>query len=158
MNTNSEDLREKAYKIWRTREAEESERRRQEGKVAIWLERGPNDAETFTKEHQAELHDIIGALHKDGIELEAPFMAVDAADAIGGYTGQLVISLAQSASPFLLAALVAWLKGRPPRKVRIEFHANGKVKTIEAQTDDQVLSLVKTLDKEARAKVQKTRK
>jgi hypothetical protein len=57
-----------------------------------------------------------------------------------------------------MAALVAWLKGRPPRKVRIEFHANGKVKTIETQTDDQVLSLVKALDKEARAKVQKTRK
>jgi len=50
MITNSEDLRETSYKIWRAREAEKRERRRQEGKVAIWLERGPNYAETFMKE------------------------------------------------------------------------------------------------------------
>jgi hypothetical protein len=79
---------------------------------------------------------------------------VDAADAVGGYTGQLVISLAQIASPFLTAALVAWVK-RPSRKVRVEFHPNGKLKTIEAQTDEQVLSIAKALDQEARARVPK---
>jgi hypothetical protein len=36
---------------WKAHEAEESERRRQAGQVAIWLGRGPDDAETFTKDH-----------------------------------------------------------------------------------------------------------
>src|SRR5690348_3393653 len=130
MSTNSEDWKDQSYKAyvakWRAREAEESEHRRQEGKVAIWLERGPADAETFTKEHQVELHGIVDALRKQGVELEAPFLAVDAANAVGGYTGQLVVALAQIASPVVMAVLVAWLK-RPGRKVRVEFHPSGKV-------------------------------
>lgn len=142
---------EAACKRWAAERAEESERRRQAGKIAIWLERGPDNAETFTHEHQVELRTVVDALRKEGLELEAPALAVDAADAIGGYTGQLIISLVHAASPFLTAALVAWLK-RPGHRVRVEFHPNGRLKTIEAQTDDQVLSIAKALDEEARVR------
>jgi hypothetical protein len=37
----------------------------------------------------------------------------------------------------------------------VEFHPNGKLKTIEAQTDEQVLSIAKALDQEACARVPK---
>ena len=115
---------------------------------------GPDDAETFTEEHQVELRAVVDALREQRVALEAPFLAVDAADAVSGYTGQLIISLVQASSPFLTAALVAWLK-RPGRKVRVEFHPSGKVKTIEAQTDEQVLAIAAALNQEARARVPK---
>jgi hypothetical protein len=82
---------------------------------------------------------------------------VDAVDAIGGYTGQFVISFVSVASPFLTAALVAWLHGKLGRKVRVEFHPDGKLKTIEAQTAEQVLSIAKALEEEARARAPKTK-
>jgi hypothetical protein len=61
------------------------------------------------------------------------------------------------ASPVLTAALVAWLKGGPGRKIRVEFHLGGKVKTVEAQTEEQILSLAKALNQEAQAEVSKTK-
>jgi hypothetical protein len=160
-DSNSDGWKDEAYKAyvakWQAHEAEESERRRQAGKIAIWLDRGPDDAKTFTREHQIELHEVVDGLRKQGVELETPFLAVDAVDAVGGYTGQLVISLAHIASPFLTAALVAWLK-RPGRKVRVEFHPNGMLKTVEAQTDEQVLSIATALNQEARARLPKAAK
>jgi hypothetical protein len=158
MNGQSEkdELYQASVAMWKAREAEESEQRRREGKIAIWLARSPSDAETFTKEHQVELHGVVAALREHGVELEAPFLAVDAVDAVSGHTGQLIVSLAQIASPVVTAALVAWLKGRPGRKVRVEFHPSGKLKTIEAQTDEQVLSIAAALDQEARAKIPKS--
>ena len=157
MSPSADEMREEAYKAYVARrqafEAAESERRRQAGQVAIWLDRSPDDAETFTRQLQAELYEVLGPLLRDKeLEIEAPFMTLDSADAVSGYIGQLIIPLAQIASPVLTAALVAWLKGRPSRKVRVEFHPSGKVKTVEAQTEEQVLSLAKALDQEARAR------
>jgi hypothetical protein len=151
----SKDLKEEAYKVWRARAAEESEQRRQQGTVALWLERDPNEAGTFTHECQSELHEVVSVLREQGIEFEAPFLAVDAVDAVCGYTGQFIISLAQVASPVLTATLVAWIKRNPSRKIRVEFHPSGKLKTIEAQTDEQVLSIAKALDQEARVAARK---
>lgn len=148
----------KAFARWAAEAAEESERRRQEGKIAIWLERGPNDAEAFTEEYQAELSEVLSPLLRDkGIEVEAPALAVDAIDAVGGYTGELIVALASIASPLITHVLVAWLQRKPGRKVRVEFHPSGKVKTVEAQTEEQVLSIAKALDQEARARVPKAK-
>ncbi len=162
MSPNSDDWKGEIYKAyvakWEAHEAKEAARRMQEGKIAIWLGRAEDDAPTFTHEHQAELRDVLGALHDKGIELEAPFMALDAADAVSGYTGQLIISLAQIAAPVLTAALVAWLKGRPGRKVRVEFHPDGKVKNVEAQTPEQVLELVRAASQEAESQAPKKKK
>jgi hypothetical protein len=132
-------------------EAEQSEHRRQAGQVSIWLDRSPNDARTFTRPFQAELYEVIGPLLREKeLKVEAPFMALDSADAFSGYIGQLIIPLAQIASPIVSAALVAWLK-RPSRNVRVEFYPSGRVKTVEAKTTEQVLSIVKEVDQEARA-------
>jgi hypothetical protein len=122
------------------------------------LERGPNDAEPFTKEYQVELDEALSPLVRDtGVEAEAPALAVDAVDAVGGYTGELIIALASIASPLITHVLVAWLQRKPGRKVRVEFHPSGKVKTVEAQTEEQVLTIAKALDQEARARVPKAK-
>jgi hypothetical protein len=128
---------------WAARESEEAERRREEGKIAIWLGRADDEAPTFSHDHQAELRHVLSALRDKGVEPEAPFMTLDAADAVSGYTGQLIISLAQIAVPVLTAALVAWLKGRPGRKVSVELYSDGKLRKAEAQTEEQVLKLMK---------------
>jgi hypothetical protein len=155
-------MREEAYKAYVARrkahEAEESENRRQTGQVAIWLDRSPDDARTFTRDHQAELYEVIGPLLRDKeLKVKAPFMALDSADAVSGYIGQLVIPLAMIVSPVVTHVLVAWLQRKPGRKIRVEFHPNGKVKTVEAQTEEQVLSIAKALDQEARAKATKAK-
>ena len=159
MSPKFDDWKDEAYKAyvarWAAQEAEEAERRRQEGKIAIWLERAPDDAETFTKEHQGELHGVVDALREKGVELEAPFMAMDAADAVSGYTGQLIIALASIAIPALTTALVVWLKGRAGRKVRVQFYPDGKLKNVEAQTPDQVVELVKAVRPEPDAQAPK---
>jgi hypothetical protein len=119
------------------------------------LERSPDDAKTFTRDHQAELHEVLGPLLRDKeLKVEAPFMALDSAGAVSGYTGQLIIALASI--PAITKVLVAWIQRKPGRKVRVEFHPSGKVKTIEAQTAEQVLSLAKALDQEARARETKS--
>lgn len=117
MNSKPEHWRDELYKAyverWQAREAAESESRKQAGKISIWLERASDDADTFTAEHQAELRAVVTALRDQGIGIEAPFMAMDAADAVGGYTGQIVIELIKAASPLLTGAVIAWLKGGP---------------------------------------------
>jgi hypothetical protein len=150
------DEKDKAFARWAAERAEQSERRGQEGKIAIWLERGPDDANEFTKEFQAELDKVLYPVVRDkGLEVEAPSLAVDAVEAVGGFTGQLIIDLAKIAAPVLTAALVAWVKGKPGRKIRVEFHPSGKVKTVEVQTVEQVHSIIKTVDQEARARTPK---
>jgi hypothetical protein len=160
MNPNPEDWKDEIYKAyvakWRAYEAEESERRRREGKIAIWLERSPDDAETFTKEHQAELRGVVGAIREKGVELEAPFMAVDAVDAVSGYTGELIIAI--TSIPAIAQVLVAWVKRKSGSKLRVEFHPDGKLKSVEAQTEKQVLSIAEALEREGRAKGTKAKK
>ena len=159
MSPKPDDWKDEAYQAyvakWRAHEAAESERRRQEGKIAIWLERGPDDSETFTKEHQLALHTVVDVLRDQGVNVEAPFTTLDSADAVGGYTGQLIVPLIQAASPFLTAAVVAWVKGRSGRKIRAEFYPGGQIKSIEAQTEEQVLSIAEAFDHEARTKSSK---
>lgn len=149
-----DEIKKAAFARWEAEAAAESERRRQEGKIAIWLERAEDDAPTFTREGQNELHSIVHML-RDERELEAPFLAVDAADAISGYTGQLIITAALIAAPVLKDALVAWIKGRATRKVRVEFHPNGKLKRVEAQTEEQVLEVIEAIRHEAEPSVSK---
>jgi hypothetical protein len=141
---------------WAAEAATESERRRHDGKIAIWLVRAPDDAEEFTRDLQAELDKVLSpVVHEKALGVEAPALSVDAIDAVGGYTGQLIIDLAKIVSPVLTAALVAWVKGKPGRKVRVEFHPSGKLKAVEAQTEKRIHSIIQTVDQEARAKTPK---
>ena len=161
MSPSPEEWKEEAYKAyverWTAERAKESERRRQAGKIAIWLERSPDDAETFTKDHQAELRGVLDPILRDkGLEVEAPFLTLDSVDAVGGYTGELIIALASI--PAIAQVLVAWLQRKPGREVSVEFHPSGKVKTVKAKTEEQVLSIVNTLNQEVRARASKAKK
>lgn len=161
MSEGSDNWKNELYEAYVARqqafEAEESEQRRQQGKVAIWLEPGPTDGHTFTREHQDVLGAVVGDLRKHAEDLDAPFMALDSIDTVGGYTGQVIIPIIQAASPVLTAVVVAWIKGKPGRKVRVQFHPSGKLKTIEAETEEQVRSLAEALDQEARVRVPKSK-
>lgn len=90
------------------------------------------------------------------LEIEAPALAVDSVDVVGGYTGELIIAVASI--PAIAQVLVAWVQRKPGRTVRVEFHPSGKVKTVEAKTEEQVLSIVNALDQEARARASKAKK
>jgi hypothetical protein len=134
----------------------QSEIRRQAGQVTIWLDPSPDDANTFTKEYQAELREVLGPLLRDKeLEVKPRIGVLDSVGAGGGYTGEFVIALAFIHS--IIKVLVAWIQRKPGRKIRVEFHPSGKVKTVEAQTEEQILSLAKALDREARAEVPKTK-
>ena len=132
----------------------QSEIRRQAGQVTIWLDPGPDDAKTFTKEHQAELREVLGPLLRDKeLEVKPRIGVLDSVGAGGGYTGEFVIALAFIHS--ITKVLVAWIQRKPGRKIR--FHPNGQLKVVEAHTEKQILSLVKALQQEARAEVPKTK-
>ena len=125
MSPSHGELREEAYKRWAAERAAESERRRQAGKIAIWLERSPDDAETFTKDHQSELREVLDPILRDkGLEVEAPALAVDSVDVVGGYTGELIIALASIQAT--ARVLIAWLQRKPGRTVRVEFIQAGR--------------------------------
>jgi hypothetical protein len=68
----------------------------------------------------------------------------------------LIIALASI--PAIAQVLIGWLQRKPGRNVRVEFHPSGKVKTVEAKTEEQVLSIVNALDQEARAGASKAKK
>jgi hypothetical protein len=97
-----------------------------------------------------------GILRDKELEIEAPALAVDSVDVVGGYTGELIIAVASI--PAIAQVLVAWVQRKPGRTVRVEFHPSGKVKTVEAKTEEQVLSIVNALDQEARARASKAKK
>ena len=137
-------------------EAAQSETRRQAGQVAIWLDPSPDDAKTFTKEHQAELHQVLGPLLRDkGLEVKARVVALDSADAVGGYTGEFVIALAFI--PAITKVLVAWIQRKPGSGVSVEYYPDGTTKKIKAQTTEEFHSLTNVLGQEVRAKAPKTK-
>jgi hypothetical protein len=164
MRPDAEDWKDEAYKTylarWQAEEAEESERRRQQGKITIWLERGPGDPETFTREHQAELGEVLRAFRSEGVEVDAPFMTMDSPDAGGGYTGEFIVALAAIAAvakPFA-TIISAWVKAKTGRKARVEFFPDGSPKRIEATSDDEVISIFEAVQSETKRKPTKKAK
>ncbi len=76
-------------------------------------------------------------------------MTLDAADAVGGYTGEISL-LISAIGPVLTGILVAWLHAKAGRKVRLK---DGDIE-VEAQTSQQVKDLY-TFAQEQRAKQKK---
>ena len=149
MNTGNSDWKDEAYKAyltkWEAHEAQEAARRRQDGQIAIWLKPAEEDAPVFSHEQQAELRAFVKVLREQEIEPRAPMMALDSAEAVGGYTGQFIIALAQVAAPVLTAALVTWINGKLGRKIIIEFYPGGSVKKVEAQSSEQAMAMLATV-------------
>jgi hypothetical protein len=150
-----EELKKEPYEAYVARQKEQSEIRRQAGQVAISLDPSPDD-KTFTKEYQAELREVLGPLLRDKGLIKPRVVALDSADAVGGYTGEFVIALA-SVSQIVTHALIAWIQRKPGKGVTVEYYPDGTTKKVQAQTAEQMLSLAKVLDQEARAKVPKAK-
>jgi hypothetical protein len=92
---------------------------------------------------------VQGLLRDERIDAASTYMSLDTSGPVEGYVGEFIIPLAQIAAPGITAIVGAWLHARFGRKVRIEFYADGNVKRAEAQTPEQVISLIKAARHEA---------
>jgi hypothetical protein len=94
-------------------------RRDNVGKVRFYLVNASDDPPTSSTEGQIHLRSVIAALKENKIEADAPFLAVDSVDAVGGYTGEIAV-LASAFGPVLTGILCAWLQSKAGRKVRLK--------------------------------------
>jgi hypothetical protein len=117
--------------------------------VKIALVRSSDDPTLFSSEFQTEVQNMRSSFRQQGIEADTPFMVMDAPAAGGGYLGEFIMQVAQIGVPAVAGIVGAWLHGRFGRKVRVEFHADGKPKRIEAQTPEQVISIIEITRREA---------
>lgn len=142
------DWKKEALEAIAARWAEEEATWRKEnvGKVRFYLVNASDDSPTFSTEGQVVLRSVMIALKENKIEADAPFMTLDSADAVGGYTGEIAV-LIQAFGPVLTGILGAWLQSKAGRKVRLK---DGDIE-VEAHTVDEVGKLLDMLA-ERRAK------
>ncbi len=128
------DWKDEAFRAFARRWADEEAdwQRNNPGKLKIYLKNASDEPEAFSVQGQASLRDVIASLKKNKIETDAPFMTLDSADAVGGYTGEIAI-LATAFGPVLTGILVAWLQMKAGRKVRLK---DGDIE-VEAQTVEE---------------------
>lgn len=133
------DWKEEAFRAFAARWAEEEAEwwKSNPGKVKIHLENASNEPPTFSVQGQASLQDVIASLKKNKIEADAPIMALDSVDAVGGHTGEIAV-LATAFGPVLTGILVAWLQAKAGRKVRLK---DGDIE-VEARTIEEVGKLL----------------
>jgi hypothetical protein len=135
----SHDWKKEAFEAFEAKWAEEEAKWRGEnvGKVRLYLLNASDDAPTFTADGQDVLRSVMAALKENEIKADAPFMTVDSADAVGGYTGEIAVFV-QAIGPVLTGILGAWLQSKAGRKVRLR---DGDIE-VEAQTVDEVSKLL----------------
>lgn len=129
-----------------------------QAEIKIRLVGSSDDPPLFSPETQADIQGVRNALRNDGIDAAAPFMVVDSADAGGGYLGEFIIPLAQFGAPAIAVIVGAWLRGRFGRKVRVEFFADGRLKRVDAQTTEQVTSVIEAARRKAQPRPKKQAK
>lgn len=136
------DWKEEAFRAFTARWAEEEAEWQKQNpeKVKIHLVSAPDEPPTFSVQGQQNLQGVIAALKANEIEAETPVMALDSADAVGGYTGQITV-LIQALAPALAVAVGAWLQSKAGRKVRIK---DGDIE-VEAATVEDVTKLHKQI-------------
>lgn len=79
-------------------------RRENPGKVRFYLLNAPDEPPTFSAEGQSALRKVLLALRDNHIDMVAPIMALDSADAVGGYIGEIAV-LIQALNPILTGIL-----------------------------------------------------
>jgi hypothetical protein len=103
------------------------------------------DPNFLGKKYQSELQSIRQSLQKDGVEFSSSDTKMDSPAAGAGWVNELIIPIAQIGVPAVVGIGVAWLHGRFSRKVRLEFYADGKPKRIEAETPEQLISIIEEI-------------
>nr|WP_057929968.1 hypothetical protein [Burkholderia ambifaria] len=116
---------------------EEHWRRDNPGKVRFYLVNAVDEPPTFSVEGQAALRGVVSALRENGIKADTPVMALDSAEAVGGYTGEIAVLL-HAVSPVLTGILGAWVQSKVGRKVRLKV---GDIE-VEARTVEEAGQLL----------------
>ncbi len=137
------DWKKEAFEAWAMQWAAEEAawRKNNLGKIRIYLDNS-EDEPVFSTRGQVGLHEVVNALRAQKIEIDAPFMTLDAADAVGGYTGEIAV-LATAFGPLLTGILGAWLQSKSSRKVRLK---DGDIE-VEARTVEEVRELLDMVEK-----------
>jgi C-terminal processing protease CtpA/Prc len=107
------------------------------------------DPDVFGKEYQSELQSFRHSLQKAGVEVSSSDTKMDSPAAGAGWVNEFIIPIAQIGVPAVATIVGVWLHGRFGRKVRVEFYADGKPKRIEAQTPEQLISIIDETRREA---------
>jgi hypothetical protein len=127
-----DEMRAEAEARWRRQWDEEHERRKEAGLATIYLIPEADEPPVFSHDFQAEFRSVKASFSENDVRIETPFMALDSADAVSGYTGELLISFIQFVGPVVGVVVGAWIQSKAGRKVRIKI---GDVE-IEASTKD----------------------
>lgn len=133
------DAKKEALELFAAKLAKDEEiwRRDNPGKARFYLLKAPDEPPTFSEEGQHDLREVMSAIRDYQIEVEAPFMTMDAVDAIGGFTGEIAV-LIKAVSPTLVGMFAAWLRSKAGRKVRLKMDDI----EVEATTVDEVKKLL----------------
>jgi hypothetical protein len=99
----------------------------------------PDDPKRPAREYQSELHEFYNSLRAAAIEASARMRFRDATGAGASFLGDFLIPLAQAVGPTLGVILMAWLKGRSGRRVRLKFDGV----EAEGRTPEDVETLLK---------------
>jgi hypothetical protein len=126
-----------------------------QAEAKIRLVQSTDDPPLFSSEAQTELRGVRDAFRAESIDASASFMVMDSPDAGGGYIGEFIIPLAQIGAPAVAGIVVAWLHSKFGRKVRVEFYADGAIKRVEAQTPEQISSVIELARREAQPRPKK---
>ena len=139
------DTKDEAMAAIAARFAREEERWRRDdpGKVRFYLRNALDEPPTFSADGQSALRKVVSALRESHIDAETPFMTLDSADAVGGYTGEIAV-LIQAVSPLLTGILGAWLQSKAGRKVRLKV-GDIEVEARTVEEADQLLQRVQAL-------------
>jgi hypothetical protein len=140
MTKNIDEMRAEAEAHWRRQWEQEHERRKEAGLATIRLVPEAEEPPVFSHDFQAEFRSAKASLSENGVQVEAPFMALDAADAVSGYAGELLIPFIQFVGPAVGLVVGAWLQSKAGRKVRIkigdvEIEATTKKSLTEAELE-----------------------
>jgi hypothetical protein len=134
MTNSIDETRAEAEARWRRQWEQEHERRKEAGLATIRLVPEADEPPVFSHDFQAEFRGVKASLSENGVQVEAPFMALDAVDAVSGYTGELLITFVQFVGPAVGLVVGAWLHSKAGRKVKIKI---GDVE-IEATTKNSL--------------------
>lgn len=91
-----------------------------ENTIILSLLPAPDDPRLSAHEYQNDLHEFYHSLQKASVGVSARMRFRDAIGAEASLLGTFFIPLAKVAIPTLGVVLVAWLKGRSGRRVRLE--------------------------------------
>jgi hypothetical protein len=134
------DARQKALDAIAARQTREEANWRAQnvGKIRFYLIGAADDPPTFSVAFQDDLRPFLDALRRNDPDAQLGFMALDSADTVSGYTGEIVIPIIKAASPSLVAVFVGWLTAKAGRKVRLR---DGDLE-VEAPTVEEVERLL----------------